>query len=263
MLSLQKANRRLFSCHAIRLRNAATEEIYSRLVVGSKLQVQQLTQIYKLNDYCLVVLSLSALALGTQPHSGQWSSSFKQYKKQRAQRWREMLPYFLRKWKLRGMWDEMGRHWTADARTMREGKLPILLHRMGVKNSPKEVGQLNMIVNRNRPGWDTIKIVEGSTVLAQLNPCQKWIQIGPTSDKLGLQLVYPARDPKKLISLWASDLQEAQRDKDRWAAGLVPDYIGKGEYTNIFSGFHMPNECPVFSELLHLVAPAAGATTGE
>jgi glycosyltransferase involved in cell wall biosynthesis len=180
--------------------------------------------------------------------SSKWKPSLLAYKKEQTHTWRDFLPLVFKKWKLKSLWDEKGRHWQINV----EGKAvnqygPKLNEKAGVwehgdadlaiQASLRETdvaAEISSAMNRYRAGWDTIEIVDGSSAVTNLNPCQKELHVVATHVR------YPARHS-------GDELEH----KLTWSAA---------EPKRDFAAFYIQAACPFLEQLLNIVAPQAGGT---
>jgi hypothetical protein len=218
---------------------------------------------------------------------GVWSPVLIAYMKKRIERWTDLLVYIFKKWDLQAMWDEAGRRWYIDEVTGQPknqygpypNKQTGIMQHGWPKNGPTEwknahgrteLTEMNTILNRYRPGWDQIEIVNGSMKVTKISPCQTEIRLHATHVR------YPTRDGAALGShgeesgrrlgshasrrALGSHVSGRNRrthtraptrvlaeEKLQWSESKTAREI---ETTDFFTGYFMPDECPVLEGLV-------------
>jgi hypothetical protein len=179
-----------------------------------------------------------------------WSPALIAYKKKRVERWTSLLPHIFMKWDLQAMWDEAGRRWFIDPVTgkpknqygpyLNKKKHGIMEHGWPTPDKfpargTKELAAMNSILNRYRPTYDQIEILDGSAKVTTISPCQIEIYLKATHVR------YPSR------------IGAAAKESE-WSKSAT---VKKIEKTNWLSGYFVPDECPVLEGLLTLLSPSA------
>jgi hypothetical protein len=159
-----------------------------------------------------------------------------------VERWTSFLPHIFKKWDLKAMWDEAGRRWFIDPVTgkpknqygpylNKKKNHGIMQHGWPTPDKfpargTKELSAMNTILNRYRPTYDQIEILDGSAKVTTTSPCQIEIYLKATHVR------YPSRT--------GAAAKESEIEKTDW-----------------LSGYFMPDECPVLDGLLTLLSPSA------
>lgn len=229
----------------------------------------------------------NALACGMRSKNSAEEALAARYKKVRSNRWMSLMPYWLRKWNVTAVHDEVGRRWSLDpesgkARTRcgvgcsdfpapkfkwlpgrSDHEHPAVFQ--GVDQDFAEAMRLlSRSINAQRPSWDALTLVDlpptkvrGAEVQVQiLGPCERLYKANIESGNIDVKWrVRPPPPPGE-----AGIKKKKPKRKKDVATGSKK--VGLGKYIEYLS-LVQDQSCPIYDRLLSLAVPRAPPSIAE
>ena len=206
------------------------------------------------------------LGCGANPKSEAESNTLERYNSVRAQRWKDVMPYFMRKWNISAVNDEVGRRWFVDAES---GKIATLCgigcskfpwpkfkalpwpsdkeHAAVFNTVPQDFAEamrfLTRSLNSKISSWDTLRL---DYSLAQKNR---------SAEEVKVQLLGPCERLYR-ANVGVGNIQIKWGVESRNNKKTTPQSkgLGLGNYMEYL--YLVPRRtCPIFDQLLAMVTP--------